>query len=51
VIADFCRDYCPVVHACVEERCRLWNIEQQAIAMINARTEEVGVVGVPTVGL
>jgi hypothetical protein len=51
MIGAFCRDYCPVVHACVEERCRLWNIEQQAVAMINARTEEVGIVGVPTVGL
>jgi len=29
-VAAFCRDYCPVSHACVEERCKLYNLEQRA---------------------
>jgi hypothetical protein len=33
-VATYCRTYCPVVSACVEERCRLWRVEQQAVALL-----------------
>ena len=29
-IAAYCRDFCPVVHACVEDRCRLYRLEGEA---------------------
>jgi len=29
-IAAYCRTFCPVVHACVEDACRLWRLEQDA---------------------
>lgn len=43
-VAAYCRTYCPVVSACVEARCRLWRVEQQAAALLAGTgplTEEV----------
>jgi len=50
-VADYCRRFCPVQFACVEERCRLWREEQRAAAFLGLKApgpaEEVGVVGTP----
>lgn len=54
-VADYCRDYCPVSQACVEERCRLYRLEGRALDALgyhrNADTEAVGVLGQPVTGL
>lgn len=48
-VADYCRDYCPARLACVEERCRLYRLEQRAADALglqsNPATEAVGVLG------
>lgn len=40
-IAAYCRTYCPAFKACVEERCRLWRLEQEAAAYLEGPTQEV----------
>lgn len=40
-VGTYCRTTCPVVNRCVEERCRLWRLEQKAVARLQ-RAEERG---------
>lgn len=54
-VAAFCRRYCPVRLACVEERCQLYRLEDRALAALgverNPATEAVGVVGSSIIGI
>lgn len=54
-VADFCRRYCPVRLACVEDNCRLFRLEGRSLEALgmarNPATEAVGVVGSSVVGL
>lgn len=55
-VSAFCRDFCPARLACIEDRCRLYRVEQRAIAHLrgprhNAATESVGVIGEPVTGI
>lgn len=54
-VADYCRDYCPVRLSCVEERCRLYRLEQRAAEVLgyksNPVTESVGVQGQSIIGI
>lgn len=54
-VAAYCRDYCPARLSCVEERCRLYRLEQRALGALgyrtNAATEAVGVESQPIIGL
>lgn len=48
-VSAYCRDVCPARLACVEDRCRLYRLEDRAATALgyrhNAATEAVGVVG------
>jgi hypothetical protein len=51
-VAAYCRDYCPVRLACVEEACRLFRLERRADAVIrHTPAERVGVLGQPVTAL
>lgn len=54
-VGAYCRDYCPVRTACVEDACRLYRIEGRALDRLgyhrNVDSEAVGVVGQPVTGL
>lgn len=51
-VARYCQTYCPAVHACGEERCRLWRLEERAARILQpGPADAVGVVDDPIVGL
>lgn len=54
-VAAFCKRYCPVRLACVEDACQLYRLEGRALDALgysrNAETEAVGVVGQSVIGL
>lgn len=54
-VAAYCRDYCPVRLACVEDACRLYRAEGRSLDALGLRrdaaTEAVGVLGQPVTGL
>lgn len=54
-IAAYCQTYCPVVHECVEDRCRLYRLERRAAQALGlpepGEAEAVGVASFPVTAL